>query len=222
MGFVLNFVPYIYKMTRKGMCEFGCLIGVSLESGTIQHPSKDYCFRKLQHFFFQIYKMDLTYYDIEFPGFWRMGLSNFHGVRYVQTKGSLPACYSDIIESILNDPTGNAQIKEFRNIYKQIDYTDFVGMVRCYDHSGTLREYRDIISETVPSEACVVIELTGMPPIQPLRTPGQSSAAPVAELHDDIQEPLPEDDLSFRSRDAIYLELPNFNQNPVPQDSRYA
>ena len=68
MHYLLNFMPYLFKMTKHGMDDFAELIGVRL---TREHrrDSKDYCFRKLQHFFFQIYKMDLTCYDIEFPGF---------------------------------------------------------------------------------------------------------------------------------------------------------
>ena len=202
MGFLLNFMPYLYKMTREGMCDFACLLGVSIESGTIRHPSKDYCFRKMQHFFFQIYKTDLACYNIEFPGFWRMGFSNFDGVLYVQTKGGPHPCYYDIIESILNDPTGDAQIKEFRRIYKQIDYTDFVGMILCYDHSGTRREYHDILSVS-ETEARFVIELTGMPPLQPLRGPGHSAAAAAAE----DREPMPEDDVDFHDRDNLYTDI---------------
>ena len=32
------------------------------------------------------------------------------------------------------------------------------------------------------------------------------------------REPLAEDDVEFRDRDNLYLEMPNFNQNPLPRD----
>ena len=235
MSYLLNFMPYLYKMTKQGMDDFAELIGVRLTREQ-RRDSKDYCFRKLQHFFFEIYKMDLTCYDIEFPGFWRMGLSNFDGVRYVRTKDAPHPCCYDIIESILNDPTGNDQIKEFRRIYKQIDYTDFVGMIRCYDHSGGQLEYHDILSCTEGETTCV-IELTGMPPLQPLRPPRHSAAASSADstpmgqtaaaadetdpnANGSDPEPLPEDDVEWRSYNNIYISIPTFNRNPVPQDSR--
>ena len=51
--YILNFMPYLYKMTMQGMIEFADLIGVRLTREYLR-DSKPYCFRKLQNFFFEI------------------------------------------------------------------------------------------------------------------------------------------------------------------------
>ena len=210
---ILNFMGYLTRLTKDQLYEHAELLGVNTTLlrdidgwAPPVRTDKYWILRRVQKFYFEVYKFDLTYFNIELTGWWRWGVPHGIDFIFVVSKNSPdPLVYMAILDSLMADPTDLG--RRVKSRFLRCDYGDFTTHMQAYNHNHDARSLSDEV--VVPLGATITFTMTDD---IPMRAP-----APAAEERG--EEPFAEDDVEHRSHDNLYDEIPSFTQILVPQDS---
>jgi hypothetical protein len=227
---ILNFMGYLTRLTKDQLYEHAELLGVNTtllrdSDGWAPHVRTDkyWILRRVQKFYFEVYKFDLTYFNIELIGWWRWGVPHRIDFIFVVSKNSPdPLVYMSILDSLMSDPSDVG--RRIKSNFLRCDYDDFTTHMQAYNHNQDARSLSDEV--VVPLGATITFTMTGD---IPMRAPAPADEAegrsrflgllPASEAEDRGEEPFAEDDVEHRSHDNLYDEIPSFTQILVPQDS---